>query len=69
MKKKTKEELQSSRDFVRGYICAVCCLINSHGDSTEVRDILGGIGINSLNTSWIDDEDYYTLVKHGYLKD
>jgi hypothetical protein len=60
-----KRKLRKGRnDFLRGYVCALCCILNSHGPGTEVEDALKCAG--QFDWSEIDAQDRETLLKHGY---
>lgn len=55
-----------SDQFTQGYLCAVANLLQSHGDSQEVTDLLQGIG--DLSQAKIDEHDEAIFIEHGYLE-
>lgn len=56
--------------FTQGFICAVACLLNSHGSTTEAKDMLSAIGNPGkleLQKKGCDGFDIDTLEKHELL--
>ena len=57
----------SKHDFVRGYICACCGILDGHGVSTEIREALDAIGFHRLDLRILDVADREILKKWGFL--
>lgn len=57
----------ANSQFIRGFICAVACLIRSHGDSTEARELFRCAGSNQQIFEHADDPDVELLLQHGYF--
>lgn len=56
---------ETKDDFVKGYACALVCIIQGHGISTEVEDAYKA-GLKPINQlkGIIDEFDYSILKKH-----
>lgn len=54
-------------DFTRGFVCAIACLLNSHGNGTEVGDLVRCAGKTEHILGHADAEDIKTLRSYGYL--
>lgn len=52
-------------EFLRGYACAVACIVKGHGSGTETSEALVAAGLTSrrkLQAAGIEDYDYQILL-------
>ncbi len=61
-----REVNKSEKDFIRGYVCAVVVLINSHGFDTVAKDVFKALGasIDKCRKSGCDEGDLETLQEY-----
>ena len=57
----------NASDFTRGFVCAIACLLNSHGGCTEAQDLMRCAGSMEKILRHADAEDITTLRLYGYL--
>lgn len=59
--------MKGDNDFVRGYICACCCILDAYGADVEVAEALRGIGFQRLDLRIIDVADREILRKWKFI--
>jgi hypothetical protein len=56
--------------YLQGYVCAVACLLNSHGSYIEAKDLLSNIGNMSaadMKKQGVDEQDIKTLLDNDLI--
>lgn len=63
--------MSEKNKFIQGYVCAVACLVNSHGSFVEAKDLLTNIGnlsIETMRKKGCDEYDIQVLVDNGLIE-